>query len=260
LIIRLSPLFEYAPLALNIITLVGSITALFGATVGLVQNDVKKIVAYSTSSQLGYMIFACGLSNYSASFYHLINHACFKAALFLASGALIHGFNDAQDIREMGGLAYKMPYTFFTMVIGSLALAGLPFFSGAYSKDIILEISYLQATTLSRIAFIIGIMAAFFTAAYSVRLIFLVFLRQPKVNLVTNKSLFKVYNKNNPLHDIDNIIIIPLVILILGSVFSGTFLKEVFNYTQLVLFKQAIFILDSNLQPTIYSCVPSTIK
>lgn len=272
LIVRASPLFEYAPFALNIITLIGALTALFGATVGLVQNDVKKIVAYSTSSQLGYMIFACGLSNYSAGFYHLINHACFKAALFLASGALIHGFNNAQDIREMGGLAIRMPYTFFTMTIGSLALAGLPFFSGAYSKDLILEIAYLQATTLSRVAFIFGITAAFFTAAYSVRLIFSVFLRQPKISLdarvydrldtfgsvINRKVTFPKINYS--IHDVDNIIIIPLVILTLGSLFSGTFLKEVFNYTQLNLFKQAIFILDNNLQPTIYSCVPSIIK
>jgi len=199
------------------------------------------------------MIFSCGLSNYSASFFHLINHACFKAALFLASGALIHSLNDSQDIREMGGLASKIPYIYFTIVIASLALAGLPFFSGAYSKDLILEIGYLQATTLSRIAFIIGIIAAFITAAYSVRLIFLVFLRKPKI------SKLKVYKIKN-LHDVDNIIIIPLVILILGSIFSGSFLKEIFNYTQLVLFKQAIFILDNNLQPTIYCCIPTTIK
>jgi NADH:ubiquinone oxidoreductase subunit 5 (subunit L)/multisubunit Na+/H+ antiporter MnhA subunit len=263
LIIRLSPIFEYAPLALNIITLIGALTALFGATVGLVQNDVKRVVAYSTSSQLGYMIFACGLSNYSASFYHLINHAFFKAALFLASGALIHGINDSQDIREMGGLASKMPYTFLTMVLGSFALAGLPFLSGAYSKDLILEIAYLQATTLGRLSFIFGIVAAFFTAAYSVRLIFLVFLRPPKANLVTNKLIFKTkifYNKINFIHDVDNIIIIPLAILALGSVFSGTFLKEVFNYAHLNLFKQAIFILDNNLQPMVYSCIPNILK
>jgi NADH:ubiquinone oxidoreductase subunit 5 (subunit L)/multisubunit Na+/H+ antiporter MnhA subunit len=265
LIIRASAIFEYAPLALNFITLIGAFTAIFGATVGLVQNDVKKIIAYSTSSQLGYMVFACGLSNYSAGFYHLINHACFKAALFLASGALIHGFKNSQDIREMGGLANKMPYTFFTMVLGSLALAGLPFFSGAYSKDLILEIGYLQATVLSRVAFIFGITAAFFTAAYSVRLIFAVFLSKPKP-CATGDTLFylgrytsKPYTKT-PTHDVDNIVVIPLIILTLGSIFSGTFLKELFNYTQLILFKHTLFILDSNLQPVIYACIPSTIK
>lgn len=278
LIIRCSPLFEFAPTALTFITLVGAFTAFFGATVGLVQNDVKKVIAYSTSSQLGYMIFACGLSNYSSSFYHLINHGYFKAALFLASGALIHGFKNAQDMREMGNLAQKLPYTFFIMSIGSLALAGLPFLSGSFSKDLILEVAYLQATFLSRFAFILGILAAFCTAAYSTRLIFLVFICQSKYNeevlptfhkedKTTNK-LKSLNFKNNTLvrtqrltrHDADNIIIIPLTVLAFGSIFSGSFLQQIFTLKSLNFFKHSIFMLNKNFQPTLCEFLPPIIK
>lgn len=255
LIIRCSPLFEYAPSALSFIAFLGALTALFGATVGLVQNDVKKVVAYSTSSQLGYMIFACGLSNYSASFYHLINHAFFKAALFLASGALIHNFKNAQDMREMGQLGLKMPFTFFTMTIASLALAGLPFFSGSFSKDMILEVSYIQATSLSRLTFIFGILAAFCTAAYSIRLLYLVFLRDWTILSKEDKKYYSF-----SVYDVDNIVIIPLSILIFGSVFSGTFLKNIFELTQLDVFKHTIFISEQNFQPLSSSFIPSNIK
>jgi NADH-ubiquinone oxidoreductase chain 5 len=139
LLSRCSPLFEYAPNALFIITLIGSMTAFFAATTGLLQNDLKRVIAYSTCSQLGYMIFACGVSNYSVGMFHLANHAFFKALLFLGAGSVIHAVADEQDMRRMGGLRYLVPFTFTIISIGSFALMGFPFLTGFYSKDIILE-------------------------------------------------------------------------------------------------------------------------
>jgi NADH-ubiquinone oxidoreductase chain 5 len=144
LIIRCSPLFEYAPAVLSFITFTGAITAFFGATVGVVQNDIKKIIAYSTCSQLGYMVFACGLSGYSVSLFHLLNHGFFKALLFLSAGSVIHSLSGEQDIRRMGGLSKLLPFTYISFLIGSLALIGFPFFSGFYSKDLILEIAFFN--------------------------------------------------------------------------------------------------------------------
>jgi NADH-ubiquinone oxidoreductase chain 5 len=141
LIIRLSPMFEFLPFILIIMSFVGSLTAFLGASIGMLQNDIKKIIAYSTCSQLGYMIFSCGISNYSGSFFHLINHAFFKALLFLSAGAIIHALYDEQDIRKMGNLAQIQPFIYVSFLIGSLALIGFPFLSGFYSKDFILESS-----------------------------------------------------------------------------------------------------------------------
>ena len=138
LIIRCSVIFEFAPQTLTVITIVGAITAFFAATTGLVQNDIKKVIAYSTCSQLGYMIFICGLSNYSLSFFHLFNHAFFKALLFLGAGSLIHGLSNEQDMRKMGGLLKITPFTYSMIMIGSIALMGFPFLSGFYSKDFII--------------------------------------------------------------------------------------------------------------------------
>lgn len=183
-----------------------------------------------------------------------------KAALFLASGALIHGFKNAQDMREMGGLALKMPYTFFVMALGSLALAGIPFFSGAYSKDLILETAYTQATFLSRFSYILGIFAAFFTAAYSTRLLFLVFISEPKKKRVLIEQKNFKTQKLPDVHDVDNIIIIPLSLLIFGSIFSGTFLKQIFAGTQFILFKHSIQISSFNLQINITEFLPKIIK
>jgi NADH-ubiquinone oxidoreductase chain 5 len=153
LIIRCSPMFEYAPTVLTIITLVGSSTAFFAGSIALIQSDIKKIIAYSTCSQLGYMVFSCGLSGYSASFFHLINHGFFKALLFLSAGAVIHGVSNEQDIRKMGGLGKIMPFTYVMFLIGSLSLVGFPFLSGFYSKDLILEIAYCKYTVSSLFAF-----------------------------------------------------------------------------------------------------------
>ena len=138
LIARCSPIFEYAPTALSVVTLMGAMTAFFAATTGLLQNDLKRVIAYSTCSQLGYMVFACGVSNYSVGVFHLANHAFFKALLFLGAGSVIHAVSDEQDMRKMGGLRRLVPFTYSVMLIGSFSLMGLPFLTGFYSKDVIL--------------------------------------------------------------------------------------------------------------------------
>lgn len=153
LIIRCSPIFEYSPAVLTLMVFVGAITSFFAATVGIVQNDIKKIIAYSTCSQLGYMVFACGFSGYSAALFHLVNHAFFKALLFLSAGAIIHSLSNEQDIRKMGGLAKIMPFTYSMFLIGSLSLIGFPFLSGFYSKDLILEIAYSKYTLNSHFVY-----------------------------------------------------------------------------------------------------------
>jgi NADH:ubiquinone oxidoreductase subunit 5 (subunit L)/multisubunit Na+/H+ antiporter MnhA subunit len=141
LIIRCAPLFELAPNASAFVTLIGGLTAFFGASVALVQYDIKKIIAYSTCSQLGYMVLSCGLYNYSAALFHLSTHAFFKSLLFLSAGSVIHALSDEQDIRRMGGLCQLLPVTYAVMGIGSLALIGFPFLSGFYSKDLIIELA-----------------------------------------------------------------------------------------------------------------------
>merc|ERR1711871_348739 len=179
MMIRCSPLFEYAPSALVVITIFGAMTAFFAATTGLLQNDLKKVIAYSTCSQLGYMVFAVGLSQYSISMFHLMNHAYFKALLFLSAGSVIHALSDEQDMRRMGGLVRLLPYTYVMMMIGSLALMGFPFLTGFYSKDVILEIAYAKYTLSGHFAHWLGTLAAFFTAFYSMRLLYLTFLAEP---------------------------------------------------------------------------------
>jgi NADH-ubiquinone oxidoreductase chain 5 len=146
LIIRCSPIFEFAPIVLFIILIIGGLTAFFSATVAITQNDIKKVIAYSTCSQLGYMIFICGLSSYNVSMFHLVNHAFFKALLFLGAGSVIHSMSGEQDIRKYGSLVNLIPYTYSSMLIGFIALSGLPFLSGFYSKDMILEVAFASYT------------------------------------------------------------------------------------------------------------------
>ena len=179
LIVRTSFLYEYAQEVLQFVTVLGSLTAFFASSVGLVQNDLKKVIAYSTCSQLGYMVFSCGLSNYSAGVFHLANHAFFKALLFLGAGAVIHAVNDEQDMRKMGGLKNLVPFTYSVMGIGSLALIGFPFLAGFYSKDLILELAYGKFSEFSHFSYFLGTLGAFFTAFYSTRLACLTFLVKP---------------------------------------------------------------------------------
>lgn len=179
LISRCSYLYELSPFVLNIIVVTGACTAFFAATTGLFQNDIKKVIAYSTCSQLGYMMFACGLSGYEVGMFHLSNHAFFKALLFLGAGSVIHALLDEQDMRKMGGLKRLLPLSYSIMLIGSLALIGFPFLAGFYSKDVILEVSYASFTTVGHFSFVLGCLAAFCTAFYSTRLLFLIFLSNP---------------------------------------------------------------------------------
>lgn len=179
LIVRTSFLYEHALNILEFITVLGACTAFFASSVGLLQNDLKRVIAYSTCSQLGYMIFSCGLSDYSVGVFHLANHAFFKALLFLGAGAVIHAVNDEQDMRKMGGLKNLVPFTYSAMTIGSLALIGFPFLAGFYSKDMILELSYGKFTPLSHFSYFLGTFGAFLTAFYSTRLICLTFLVRP---------------------------------------------------------------------------------
>ena len=179
LIARSSFIYEYAPDILNFVALLGACTAFFASSVGLLQNDLKRVIAYSTCSQLGYMVFSCGLSNYSAGIFHLANHAFFKALLFLGAGAVIHAVNDEQDMRKMGGLRNLVPFTYSVMTIGSLALIGFPFLAGFYSKDLILELAYGKFSSFSHFSYFLGTFGAFLTAFYSTRLVALTFLVKP---------------------------------------------------------------------------------
>ena len=210
MVVRCSPLFELAPDALTLVTIIGAITAFFAATVGLVQNDIKRVIAYSTCSQLGYMFFACGVGAYSAAMFHLMTHAFFKALLFLGAGSVIHGFSGEQDMRNMGGVWRKMPITYAYMWIGSLALAGIPWFAGYYSKDMILEAAY-AAGDVGKVAFGLGIAAAFMTAFYSWRLLFLTFHGKPRAS----------HEVMHHMHESPPIMLRPLILLALGSLFAG---------------------------------------
>jgi NADH-ubiquinone oxidoreductase chain 5 len=218
LVTRCSPIFEYSVFSLKVITVIGASTAFFASTVGLVQNDFKKIVAYSTCSQLGYMFFACGLSNYSAAIFHLSNHAYFKALLFLCSGAVIHAMKDEQDIRKMGGLRRIMPYTYMMFLIGSLSLMGFPFLTGFYSKDFILEVSFSSFDETGHFSYWLGTVGAFFTAFYSTRLLFFSFLSETNAH----KNVIK------DAHDVPFAMGFPLGILALGSIFVGYLSKDLF--------------------------------
>lgn len=208
LVVRCSPLFEQSKVILNLIVVVGALTSIFAATVALVQNDIKKIIAYSTCSQLGYMFFACGVSAYAQAIFHLFTHAFFKALLFLGAGSVIHGVNGEQYIHRMGGLRKAMPITYAMVLIGSFALAGIYPFAGFFSKDSILEKAQLAGTSYGDFAYYVGLFVAFLTAFYSWRLIIIVFEKKP-----TN-------SENHP-HESGMLMLTPLFLLALGAISSG---------------------------------------
>ena len=235
LVVRCSPIYEFSELALNVITIVGMTTALFAASVALVQTDIKKIIAYSTCSQLGYMFFATGVGAYNIAMFHLFTHAFFKALLFLGSGSVIHAFKDEQDINEMGGVWKNLPYTYTMMIIGTLALTGFPFLSGFYSKDAIIEFAYLKGNTVGYYAAGIGIFTAFLTSIYSWRLIFKTF--HGKFN---NKKI-----KISDTHESHLVMLLPLVLLSLGAIFAGMLFKDLFvEHGETSFWKNAIFFLE----------------
>ena len=237
LVVRCSPIYEYSELALNIITIVGMSTAFFAATVALVQTDIKKIIAYSTCSQLGYMFIATGVGAYNVAMFHLFTHAFFKALLFLGSGSVIHAFKDEQNINNMGGVWKKLPYTYALMVIGTLALTGFPFLSGFYSKDAIIEFAYLRGNTVGYYAAGIGIFTAFLTSIYSWRLLF--------------KTFHGEYNNKNikieETHESPLVMLIPLIFLSIGAIFAGVTFKELFigNNELNNFWQDSIFFLKS---------------
>jgi NADH-ubiquinone oxidoreductase chain 5 len=237
LIIRCSPLFEYAPGVLTFMVFVGAMTAFFAAITGLVQNDIKKIIAYSTCSQLGYMIFACGLSGYAEALFHLVNHAFFKALLFLSAGAVIHALSNEQDIRRMGGLAKLMPFTYVMFLLGSLSLIGFPFLSGFYSKDLILEVAYSKYTVSGHFAYWLGTITAAMTSFYSFRLLYFVFFN--RTNVINRTVLKRVV-------EVPFGMAVPLMLLCLGSIFSGYFFKDIFVGVGTDFFKQGIFVKNTH--------------
>ena len=210
LLARMSPLLEFAPVAKDLVVLIGASTCFFAATVGLVQPDIKRTIAYSTCSQLGYMFMACGVGVYQAGMFHLTTHAFFKALLFLAAGSVIHGLHGEQDMRRMGGLAKKLPVTCVVMWIGSLALAGIPPFAGWWSKDAIIEATWAAQSGIGFYGWVLGSITAFITALYSWRLLFLVFHGVPRDAHLQERA-----------HESPPVILLPLVVLAVGAVFGG---------------------------------------
>ncbi len=218
MVARMSPLFEYAPDALVVVAFIGASTAIFAASVALTQNDIKRVIAYSTCSQLGYMFFALGIGAYPAAIFHLVTHAFFKALLFLGSGCVIHAIGDEQDMRKMGGLFPKMRLTAVLMWIGALALAGVPPLAGFYSKDIILESAFAAHTGIGNYAFWLGIAVAFLTAFYAWRLLFMTFHGRTRAE----PEVFA------HAHEAPPVMLVPIAVLAAGAVLSGWLAFDVF--------------------------------
>ncbi|HEY8554086.1 MAG TPA: NADH-quinone oxidoreductase subunit L [Burkholderiales bacterium] len=216
MVARMSPLFELSETALSVVLVIGAITAFTMALVGIVQNDIKRIVAYSTLSQLGYMMVALGASAYSVGIFHLATHAFFKALLFLAAGSVIIAMHHEQDIRKMGGLRQYMPVTFVTAWIGSLALAGVPPFAGFYSKDLIIEAVHASQLPGSGLAYAAVLAGVFITAFYTFRMLFLVFHGEPRMDAETRHHL----------HESPAVVTVPLVLLAVPSVLAGFLMLE----------------------------------
>ena len=252
LMIRCSVLVENSASVLTIISIVGAITAFFAASVGLFQNDLKRVIAYSTCSQLGYMVFILGLSHYSVSLLHVANHAVFKALLFLSAGCIIHGLADEQDLRKMGGLLSIFPVSFVMIFIGSSALIGIPFLTGFYSKDCILELAFAKFNFVGNFCYFLGCSAAFCTAFYSFRLLFLTF--------INSTNTFKIYIENA--HEADLKMIIPLIFLGLGAIFYGFISRDLviglgspfFNLIHTNFFNFSFF--DSEFLPAYIKNIP----
>jgi proton-translocating NADH-quinone oxidoreductase chain L len=250
MIARCSAVFEYAPSALMLVALVGAMTSLFAASTGVVQNDIKRVIAYSTCSQLGYMVFACGISNYSVGVFHLINHAFFKALLFLGAGSVIHALSNEQDMRKMGGSVQLLPFTYAMMLIGSLSLVGFPFLTGFYSKDVILEVAYAQYTINGNFAYWLGSICVLFTSYYSFRLLFLTFLSPSSSTKLKAKHV----------HDPPLLMAIPLMLLALGSIFVGFLGKDMMIGIGTDFWGNSIFVLPSNSTLLESEFIPQVIK
>ena len=237
LVARMSPLYEFATFTNLFITFIGAATAIFAASIALTQNDIKRVIAYSTCSQLGYMFFAAGVGAYNASIFHLTTHAFFKALLFLSAGSVIHAMHHEQDMRKMGGLFKKIPFTATMMWIGSLAIIGFPYLSGYYSKESILENAFYTSNGIAYFAYLVGILTALLTAFYSWRLLFLTFHGE-------NRSNNKTYDHA---HESPLVMTVPLFILAIGSIFSGIFFADYFiGYYKKEFWDNAILLTESS--------------
>ena len=251
LVARCSPLFEMSPSILSFITIIGASTAFFAATVALVQNDIKRIVAYSTCSQLGYMFVALGSGAYQIAIFHLFTHAFFKALLFLGSGSVIHAVSDEQDIRKMGGLYKLIPFTWIVMLIGTLGLTGAPLMSGYYSKDGIIEAAFVSQTEGNLYAFYLLVLSALLTSFYSWRLIFLTF--NGKSNIPT-----EIFSK---IHESPKVMLFPLFILSIFTIFSGVYFVDYFMYDDYqYLWQSSIFLSENNHVIESIHYVPKWVK
>ena len=238
MVTRMSPLFEFAQFTNLFIIFIGASTAIFAASIALTQNDIKRVIAYSTCSQLGYMFFAAGLGAYNAAIFHLMTHGFFKALLFLSAGSVIHAMHHEQDMRKMGGLFKKIPFTGSMMWIGSLAIIGFPYFSGYYSKESILENAYFATSGMSQYAYVIGILTALLTAFYSWRLLFLTFHGK-------TRSSIEVYDRA---HESPYVMTVPLLILAIGSIFSGIILSDYFIGDKQDIFWHNVIVLSHDVQ------------
>jgi NADH-quinone oxidoreductase subunit L len=237
MVCRLSPMFEYAPGALALVGIIGGTTCMFAASIGMAQNDIKRVIAYSTCSQLGYMFFAAGVSAYGAAIFHLFTHAFFKSLLFLGAGSVIHAMSGDQDMRHMGGLWKKIPITYALMWIGSLSLAGIPFFAGYFSKDSILAAAWASGTAVGRYSFCLGVFTAFLTAFYSWRLIIMTFHGTSRADHETQHHI----------HESPWVMLLPLFVLAAGAIVAGYFAAPYFVGEDRVEFwKHAILVLPGH--------------
>jgi NADH-ubiquinone oxidoreductase chain 5 len=235
-LLRSSPILEYAPTSLLVITWIGAITSVVAASIGTSQNDLKRIIAYSTMSQLGYIIFSLGLSCYNIALFHLVSHAFFKGLLFIAAGAVIHGINDQQDIRRIGGIVYFMPFVYISIIIGTISLIAFPWISGFYSKDAILEIAIGRYTISGYFSYIIGTFSAGLTAFYSFRLISITFFSYPNANITTYKNV----------HESSILVVIPLFVLSIFAIFFGYVFGEIFRGVGVDFLSESLFIHPNN--------------
>ncbi|HXW22491.1 MAG TPA: NADH-quinone oxidoreductase subunit L [Rhodomicrobium sp.] len=236
MVARLSPLFELSPVALTVVTVIGAVTAFFAATVGVAQNDIKRVIAYSTCSQLGYMFVGLGLGAYAAGIFHLFTHAFFKALLFLGSGSVIHALHGEQDLRKMGGLRGPIPFTFAMMVVGTLSLTGFPFTAGFFSKDAIIDVAWTSHAPAAQFAYWLIVIAAFLTSFYSWRLIFMAFFGKPK-----DEHAFEHAHESPP------VMTGPLLVLAIGALCAGFLFANVFiEHGYAEFWRNSLFTLPGN--------------
>jgi len=255
LLIRFSPIIEWNNTILIFIIWLGAVSSLLGAACGILDNDIKKIIAYSTISQLGYMIVSCGISQYNLSLFHLINHAFFKALLFLSAGAILHALFDEQDMRKYGSLLLFLPFTYISFLIGSFSLMAFPFLTGFFSKDLILEILLVSGFSLGNfshiIAYFLTLLAAFLTSIYSIRLLILTFLSKPNNTLKVTHFL----------KDSNHIILFPLFLLNLGAIFFGYLFSDFFlgfgsNISNSFIHPDHLLLLDSSFFNSFFKYIP----